>query len=82
MSYHPSAEFRTHPQGFIDDYWCGHGVLPHPSFFPLLHSGQIQGIKGEIKEVKDKSLVLKSGKEIPCDLPEFDCNSVNWRNWS
>jgi cation diffusion facilitator CzcD-associated flavoprotein CzcO len=61
-------EITTPDKGFIDDYWCGHGVLPHPSFFPLLHSGQIQGIKGEIKEVKDKSLVLKSGKEIPCDV--------------
>jgi cation diffusion facilitator CzcD-associated flavoprotein CzcO len=55
-------------KGFIADYWCGHGVLPHPSFFPLLNSGAIKGIKGQIKEMKTDSLVLEDGKEIPCDV--------------
>jgi cation diffusion facilitator CzcD-associated flavoprotein CzcO len=61
-------EQTTPEKGFIEDFWCGHGVLPHPDFFPLLHSGQITGVKSTIKEIKKSSLVLANGKEIPCNV--------------
>jgi len=55
-------------KSFIADFWGGHGILPHPNFFPLIRDGSIKAIKGEIKNIKSKSLVLSSGEEIPCDV--------------
>jgi len=55
-------------KGFIDDFWCGHGVLPHPTFFSSAARGDFKTIKGEIEEVRPKSLLLKSGEEIECDV--------------
>jgi hypothetical protein len=55
-------------KSFIDDFWCGHGVLPHPTFFSSAAKGEFLTMKGEIKEIRQKSLLLKSGEEIPCDL--------------
>jgi len=55
-------------KGFIEDFWGGHGILPHPNFFPLVNNGSIKAMKGEIDTIKPKSLVLKSGAEIPCDV--------------
>jgi len=55
-------------KGFIEDFWGGHGILPHPNFFPLVNGGSIKAIKSEIKTIKAKSLVLASGNEIPCDV--------------
>merc|ERR1711972_769338 len=55
-------------KGFIADFWGGHGILPHPNFFPLIRNGSIKAIKGEIKAIKTKSLLLASGDEIPCDV--------------
>jgi len=54
-------------KGFIDDFWCGHGVLPHPTFFSSAARGDFKTIKGEIREVRPKSLLLESGEEIDCD---------------
>jgi len=53
---------------FIDDFWCGHGVLPHPTFFSSAARGDFRTLKGEIKEIRPKSLLLKSGEEIDCDV--------------
>merc|ERR1711972_907664 len=55
-------------QGFIADFWGGHGILPHPDFFPLINAGSIKAIKGEIKTIKENSVVLASGDELPCDV--------------
>jgi len=55
-------------KGFIDDFWCGHGVLPHPTFFSNAARGDFKTIKGEIKEVRPKSLLLETGEEIDCDV--------------
>merc|ERR1719482_2353438 len=55
-------------KGFIEDFWGGHGILPNPLFFPLVNSGQITPIKDQIAEVKENSLVLAGGKEIPCGV--------------
>jgi cation diffusion facilitator CzcD-associated flavoprotein CzcO len=55
-------------RGFIEDFWCGHGILPHPDFFPSIRRGDIDAVKGEISEVRAHSVVLKSGQELPCDL--------------
>lgn len=55
-------------KSFIDDFWCGHGVLPHPTFFSGAANGDFETIKGEIKEIRPRSLLLKSGEEIDCDL--------------
>jgi cation diffusion facilitator CzcD-associated flavoprotein CzcO len=55
-------------KGFISDFWGGHGILPNPNFFPMVNSGQITPILDEIAEVKEKSLILKGGKEIPCNV--------------
>jgi len=54
--------------GFIADFWGGHGILPHPDFFPLINAGSIKAIKGEIKTIKENSVVLASGEELPCDV--------------
>jgi cation diffusion facilitator CzcD-associated flavoprotein CzcO len=55
-------------KGFIDDFWCGHGVLPHPTFFSSAARGDFKTTKGEIKEIRPKSLLSKSGEEIDCDV--------------
>jgi len=55
-------------KSFIDDFWCGHGVLPHPTFFASASNGEFQTLKGEIEEIRPRSLLLKSGQEIHCDL--------------
>jgi cation diffusion facilitator CzcD-associated flavoprotein CzcO len=55
-------------KGFIADFWGGHGILPHPDFFPLVNAGSIKAVKGEIEHIKAKSLVLTCGDEIPCDI--------------
>jgi len=55
-------------KGFIEDFWCGHGILPHPNFFPMVRSGAINAVQGEIKEIKANSVVLASGQELPCCL--------------
>jgi cation diffusion facilitator CzcD-associated flavoprotein CzcO len=55
-------------KGFIADFWGGHGILPHPDFFPLINAGSIKAIKGEIKTIKENSVVLASGDELPCDV--------------
>merc|ERR1712187_635865 len=55
-------------KGFIADFWAGHGILPHPNFFPLVNDGSIKAIKGEIKVIKEKSVVLTSDDELPCDV--------------
>merc|ERR1712174_192669 len=55
-------------KGFIADFWGGHGILPHPDFFPLINAGSIKAIKGEIKTINEKSVVLTSGDELPCDI--------------
>jgi len=55
-------------KGFIQDFWGGHGILPNPAFFPLVRSGKINALKGEIAQMTSKSLVLASGEEVPCDL--------------
>lgn len=55
-------------KGFIADFWGGHGILPHPNFFPMVKSGKINAKKGEIKEIKAESVVLASGEELPCDV--------------
>lgn len=43
---------------FITDFWGGHGVLPHPNFFEMVHGGKINAMRGEIKEVKANSVVV------------------------
>jgi cation diffusion facilitator CzcD-associated flavoprotein CzcO len=53
-------------KGFIEDFWGGHGILPNPNFYPMVNRGDITALKDEIAEVKETSLILKSGKEIPC----------------
>jgi cation diffusion facilitator CzcD-associated flavoprotein CzcO len=54
--------------GFIQDFWCGHGILPHPDFFPSIRRGDINALKGEVSEIEAHSILLKSGQEIPCDI--------------
>ena len=34
----------------------------------MINDGTIKAIKGEIKTIKQKSVVLKDGKELPCDV--------------
>jgi dimethylaniline monooxygenase (N-oxide forming) len=58
-------------QGFIQDFWGGHGVIPHPDFFPMVRNGSISAKKGCIQKVKPNSLVLESGEEIPADVVLF-----------
>lgn len=55
-------------KGFIEDFWGGHGIIPHPNFFPLVNEGKIKAIKGEISKMEGKQLLLKSGAKIPCDV--------------
>jgi cation diffusion facilitator CzcD-associated flavoprotein CzcO len=55
-------------KSFIADFWGGHGILPHPDFFPLVNNGSIKAIKGEIKSIKERSVLLASGDELPCDV--------------
>lgn len=55
-------------KGFIADFWGGHGIIPHPNFFPLCNSGKVKTQIGEIEEIKEKSVILKGGEEKPCDL--------------
>jgi hypothetical protein len=42
--------------------------LPHPDFFPLVNNGSIKAIKGEIQVIKERSVLLASGDELPCDV--------------
>lgn len=42
--------------------------MPHPDFFPLVNNGSIKAIKGEIKSIKERSVLLASGDELPCDV--------------
>merc|ERR1712232_185626 len=58
-------------RSFIQDFWGGHGVIPHPDFFPLVHNGSITAKQGSIRSVKPHSLVLESGEEIPADVVLF-----------
>merc|ERR1711988_1761442 len=58
-------------RGFIEDFWGGHGVIPHPDFFPMVRDGSITATKGSIQKVKPRSLVLESGEEIPADVVPF-----------
>jgi len=58
-------------RGFIADFWAGHGVIPHPDFFPMVKEGTIDAKQGAIKSVKPQSLVLESGEEIPADVVLF-----------
>jgi len=58
-------------RGFIEDFWGGHGVIPHPDFFPMVRDGSITATKGSIQKVKPRSLVLESGEEIPADVVLF-----------
>ena len=39
-----------------DDMYCGHGVICHPSVFPMIHKKQIKAVKGQIERI------LPSGK--------------------
>jgi len=55
-------------KGFIADFWGGHGIIPNPAFFGLVRSGKINPQVGQIKEIKETSVVLASGEEKPCDL--------------
>jgi hypothetical protein len=55
-------------KGFIADFWGGHGILPHPNFVRMVNDGSITAIKGEIETIKEKSVVLASGDEKPCDV--------------
>ncbi|NQY36024.1 MAG: NAD(P)/FAD-dependent oxidoreductase [Alteromonadaceae bacterium] len=55
-------------KGFIDDFWCGQGLIPDPSFFPMVHRKEIKAVKGEIKEIRAKYILLTSGEEIQCDV--------------
>jgi len=57
--------------GFIKDFWGGHGVIPHPDFFPMVRDGTITAKKGSIQRVKPHSLVLQNGEEIPADVVLF-----------
>ena len=57
---------------FITDYWSGHGVLPHPDFFPMVEKRKILIQKGEIEEVHEDSISLKtSNKKLPADVILF-----------
>jgi len=58
-------------QGFLADYWGGHGCIPHPSFFPQVQSGAIGVKQNSIRTVKPKSVVLESGEELPADVVIF-----------
>jgi len=58
-------------RGFIADFWAGHGVIPHPDFFPMVKEGTIDAKQGAIKSVKPQSLVLESGEEILADVVLF-----------
>jgi len=55
-------------KGFIADFWGGHGILPHPMFFPMVNAGKINAKQGEIKQIKPESVVLASGEEMPCGV--------------
>lgn len=61
--------------GFIEDFWGGHGVIPHPDFFPLIKCGLIGTEHGTISEVKEKSVMVKTAsgevKEMPADVLLF-----------
>merc|ERR1711879_860478 len=58
-------------KSFIEDFWGGHGVIPHPKFFPMVRDGSITAKQGSIQTVKPHSLVLESGEEIPADVVIF-----------
>jgi dimethylaniline monooxygenase (N-oxide forming) len=57
--------------GFIEDFWGGHGVIPHPDFFHWVNNETIAPIQSTIKEYKEKSVVLENGNEIPADIILF-----------
>lgn len=61
----------TPKQGFIADFWGGHGCIPHPDFFRLVKQGSIKAKQGNIRTVKPKSVVLESGEELPADVILF-----------
>jgi len=54
--------------GFIADFWGGHGIIPHPDFFPLVNQGKIKVTKDEIESIEGRTLRLRSGTQVPCDL--------------
>jgi hypothetical protein len=58
-------------KSFIEDFWGGHGVIPHPDFFPMVRNGSITAKQGSIRTVKPHSVVLESGEEIPADVVIF-----------
>jgi len=57
--------------GFIQDFWGGHGVIPHPDFFTWVDNGTIKPIKTSIKQYNAKSITLSNGEEIPADVVLF-----------
>jgi cation diffusion facilitator CzcD-associated flavoprotein CzcO len=57
--------------GFIEDFWGGHGVIPHPDFFTWVNNGTITPIKASIKEYNAKTITLTNGEEIPADVILF-----------
>jgi hypothetical protein len=57
--------------GFIEDFWGGHGVIPHPDFFTWVDNETIKATNSTIKQYNAKSLTLENGDEIPADVVLF-----------
>ena len=58
----------TPHDGFIADYWGGHGIIPSPQFFSLVRAGHIDAKRGEIVQMNADTVVLNTGEEVPCQV--------------